>query len=257
MLFRNKNPFSRPRAGEEILDGIHLLGTHRVNFYVIEDGRSLTLVDCGFQGHRRYLDEWLGRHGRTQKEIEAVLLTHGHRDHTGFAEDLQRRGVPVYLHPADEHHVRGRNTSLPPQRLRRSLWRPATMGLFLEAAADGVFSQDDLSDFVPLVPDAELDVPGRPKVVPIPGHSPGSVAFHLAERGVLLTGDALMTRDPMLGGTDRAIVFADHTDRNRACLDALVALGPYGDAALLPAHGEAWLEPGSVARAVDEAVIAA
>lgn len=257
MLFRTKNPFSRPRTGEELLDGIHLLGTHRVNFYVIEQGRSLTLVDCGFQGHRRYLDRWLERRGRTRADIEAVILTHGHRDHTGFAEELRRQGVAIHLHPADQHHVRGRNTSLPPQRLVRSLWRPSAIGLLLEAAADGVFSQEDLGGFEAMVPGTRLDVPGRPEVVSIPGHSPGSVAFHLPDRGVLLTGDALMTRDPMFGGDDRAIVFADHTDRNQACLEALVALEPYRDAALLPAHGEAWLEAGSVGRAVSEAVIAA
>lgn len=256
MLFKTNNPFSRPRPGEEILDGIHLLGTHRVNFYVVEEGRSLTLVDCGFQGHRRYLDHWLEQRGRSRGDIEAVILTHGHRDHTGFAEELRRTGVPVFLHPADEHHVQGRGRGLPPQRLLRNLWRPATMALFLEAAADGVFSQDNLGGFEPLVPGTRVDAPGRPEVVAIPGHSPGSVAFHLPERGVLLTGDALMTRDPMFGGKDRAIVFADHTERNHDCLEALHALSPYGDAALLPAHGDAWLEVGSVNRAVQQAVIA-
>lgn len=84
----------------------------------------------------------------------------------------------------------------------------------------------------------------------------GSVAFHLPERDVLFTGDALMTRDPFFAGEDRAIVFADHTSRNASCLEALSVLDGYGSSALLPAHGDAWTEPGSVGRAVATAVIA-
>jgi glyoxylase-like metal-dependent hydrolase (beta-lactamase superfamily II) len=255
MLLAN-NPFSRDREPKEVADRVHLLGTHRVNFYVVEDGKGITLVDCGFQGHRRYLDRWLRRHGRTTADIEAIVLTHGHQDHVGFAEQLRRRGTPVYMHPADDHLVRGLTIMIPPQRLLRSLWRPSAMSLLLEAAGDGVFTQPDLGAYVPIVRGQTLDVPGRPYVVPIPGHSPGSVSFHLADRGLLFTGDALMTRDPFFLGEDRAIVFADHTDRDDTCLEALSALADFSDAALLPAHGDPWMDAGSVGRALQEAVIA-
>ncbi len=39
------NPFSSDRTATEIADGVHLLGTHRVNFYVVEEGDGLTLID--------------------------------------------------------------------------------------------------------------------------------------------------------------------------------------------------------------------
>ena len=48
--------------------------------------------------------------------------------------------------------------------------------------------------------DGDLDVPGRPRVIPTPGHSPGHVAFHLPDRGVLIAGDALCTYNPLTGG---------------------------------------------------------
>lgn len=251
------NPFSRDRTATEIADGIHLLGTHRVNFYIVEEGDALTLIDCGFRGHRRYLDRWLEQKGRTIGDIEAIVLTHGHQDHTGFAEDLRRQGVPVHLHPDDDHLVQSSlRMKIPPQRLLKSLYRPSAMSLLMEAAADGVFIQKTLGPYESISAGTTLDVPGRPEVVAVPGHSPGSVSFHYPDRGVLFTGDALMTRDPFFGGDDRAIVFADHTDRNQACLDALPALISYSSAALLPAHGEPWLEPDSVGRAITEAEIA-
>ncbi len=261
MLFAKRNPFASPRPGNEVLDGVHLLGSHRVNFYVVEDGRSLTLFDCGFAGHRRYLDAWLGAHDRSISDIEAIVLTHGHADHFGFAEDLRKRGIPVYLTAADADYamstkLRG-GARIPPQRLLKSLWRPSAMALLMEAACDGVFAQPLLGAFEPLEEGGTLDVPGKPVVVPVPAHSPGSVAFHLPRQHALLTGDALMTRDPMIAGPDRAIVFADHTDRNDAALAALEYLRPHADAVLLPAHGDPWLERGSVGRAIGEAVIAA
>jgi glyoxylase-like metal-dependent hydrolase (beta-lactamase superfamily II) len=190
-------------------------------------------------------------------DVEAILLTHGHADHVGFAERLRATGVPVYLDAADAPFAMRPEGRRPPQRLRRSLWRPSVLGLFGEAVLDGVFTQPLLKETRPLPRGAPLDVPGQPLVVPVPAHSAGSVAFRFPARGALFTGDALMTRDPMLGGPDRAIVFAEHTDQNQSSLEALRHLTPYGDDALLPAHGDAWVQPGSVARAIQEAVIAA
>ncbi len=238
------------------MPGVHLLGSHRVNFFAVTEGRSVTLVDCGFDGHRRYLEAWLDRTGRRLSDIEAVILTHGHADHVGFAERLRRTGVPVWLDAADQAFAMCASGRQPPQRLKRSIWRPGALGLFAEAACDGVFSQPILKEVQTLVHDTTLDVPGRPLVVPVPAHSAGSVAFHLPQQDGLLTGDALMTRDPMFGGSDRALVFAEHTERDDAALAALSHLAPHRSSALLPAHGDAWVEPGAVGKAIDEAVIA-
>jgi glyoxylase-like metal-dependent hydrolase (beta-lactamase superfamily II) len=251
-----KNPFATARVGEEVLPGVHLLGSRRVNFYVIEEGRSLTLVDCGFDGHLRYLTAWLDGRGRTLSDVEAILLTHGHADHVGFAERLREKGVPVYLAEADTAFAKSPAGRRPPQRLVRSLWRPSVLGLFGEAMFDGVFTQPLLRETRPLPLGDKLDLPGRPMVVPVPGHSAGSVAFHFVDKGALFTGDALMTRDPMLGGPDRALVFSEHTDKNELARDALRHLEPYGECALLPAHGEAWVDAGAVGRAIRDAVIA-
>ncbi|MBX7482155.1 MBL fold metallo-hydrolase [Qipengyuania qiaonensis] len=249
------NPFASSRKGTEILPGVHMLGTRRVNFFVLEEGRSLTLIDCGFDGHRHRLQHWLDARGRRLSDIEAVLLTHGHADHVGFAERLARAGVPVYLHHADVHFACSRHMRRPPERFRRRAWHPRAIGLFGEALFDGVFAQPPLTRPIPIGA-GPLDLPGRPAidVIATPGHTAGHTVFHVPQSNALFTGDALMTADPMFGGPERALVFAERESQTDAAMAALAAFAPYGEAALLPAHGEPWLAEGAVARAVDEAV---
>ena len=164
--------------------------------------------------------------------------------------------MPVYVHPADVDSVKkpaGRN---PPERLRRRLWHRSCLQLLGEALFDGVFLQPLLKEVKLLRQGQQIDLPGNPVVIPVSGHSPGSVAISLPNHGALLSGDALMTADPMFGGSGRAIVFSEHPERDKVALDALELLKPFGRNALLPAHGEPWLEVGSVEKAITSAVIA-
>lgn len=252
-----RNPFASPRPGEEVLPGVYLLGTRRVNFYAVTEGRAVTLVDCGFDGHRRYLAAWLEKTGRRLSDIEAVILTHGHADHVGFAERLRRKDIPVYLHDADVAFAQTSWGRLPPQRVRRRLWKSSALGLLGEAVCDGVFVQPLLTAVQRVVCGSPLDVAGRPTALHVGAHSAGSVVFHFPDHAALLTGDALMTRDPMFSGPDRPIVFAEHTRNNSATMAALRHLAPYADDALLPGHGDPWTFAGGVGQAVHQAEIAA
>ena len=83
-----------------------------------------------------------------------------------------------------------------------------------------------------------LDVPGRPQVVATPGHTPGSVAFHLPAQGVLFTGDALVTQEGIVGRTGPTIVSAAFTHSTEQALASLSALAPLDAGLLLPGHGE-------------------
>src|SRR5205085_11934743 len=86
-----------------LADGVVRLGTSLVNWYLVEDGGRVTIVDAGAPSYRPQLERGLALLGRSSDDVAAVLLTHGHDDHIGFAEPARSElGVPVYVHRDDE-----------------------------------------------------------------------------------------------------------------------------------------------------------
>src|SRR3954463_6915280 len=87
----------------EIAPGIHRIGNEGiVNSYLVEESGGVTLVDAGFAGLYRDLPGELASMGRSVEGVRALVLTHGHSDHIGYAERLRtERHVPVSVHEAD------------------------------------------------------------------------------------------------------------------------------------------------------------
>jgi Metallo-beta-lactamase superfamily len=69
---------------------VHRLGDDMVNFYLVEDGPELLLVDAGLPRHFPQLTRLLERLGRSLPDINPVLLNRGHLDHLGIAERVRR-----------------------------------------------------------------------------------------------------------------------------------------------------------------------
>ena len=92
-----------------IASGIHRIGDHSIiNAYLIEEANEVTLVDAGVAGLYRDLPKELASMGRTIEDVRALILTHGHSDHVGFAERLRtERHIPVSVHEADAALARG------------------------------------------------------------------------------------------------------------------------------------------------------
>ncbi|HEY4752712.1 MAG TPA: MBL fold metallo-hydrolase, partial [Candidatus Limnocylindrales bacterium] len=93
---------------------------------------------------------------------------------------------------------------------------------------------------------ATLDLPGAPRVVLVPGHTPGSAALHLPGQGALFVGDALATYAVTTG--ERGPQLAPFTaDRDQA-LASLGRLEGLDAGLVLPGHGDAFT--GAPAQAV-------
>lgn len=240
----------------DVVPGVHLVTHGHTNCYVVEADDGITLVDAAYPKTWAAVRRCLAEVDRSASEIRGLVLTHGHFDHVGFASQLQRSyGVKVWASAADAHLLRHPYRYRPARpRLVYPLTHPRSwpvLGSMVQAGAlrvPGVVADHLIGART------VLDLPGHPEMVPAPGHTDGEVVLHLPDHGAVLTGDALVTLDPYTGRRGPRVVARAATNDARVALDSLDAIAALDVAAVLPGHGEPWLE-GSRA-AVDAARLA-
>lgn len=181
-----------------------VVGTLEENCYILwADGeKTAVLIDPGDEGEkiRRILDE-------KGLSAGAVLLTHGHFDHTGAVNDFPE--CPLYIHEDDACMLQDPYLSA-----------GKTFGDICPRRKADVLVHDGDSFQI-----CGLSV----RVMHTPGHTPGSVCY-LINEDTLLTGDTLFHRSygsTAFPGGDQAKIFAS--------LRMLLHLPDYP---VYPGHGE-------------------
>ena len=208
----------------EVVPGLHLLRLGIANAYLWHDADGATLVDTGPPGSGAAVSAALQSLVMRRQDLRRIVLTHFHDDHAGSAAELASwAGAQVIVGRADAPFVRGDVPGPPPS------FTPAEQALHAVVAADlepapacRVDREIDDGDL--------LDLAGGAVVLGAPGHTPGSIALHLREHGVLLTGDTVAEHQGqvVLGpfNTDRAGAWASL--RRLASLDVEVACFGHG-----------------------------
>ncbi len=216
---------------------LHRIGSDMVASYLVEDGGQVTVVDAGLPGLWRELPDELASMGRSIADVAAVVLTHGDTDHLGFAERLRReRGVPVYIHEADAERAR-RAKNDPNGAAGTKRWGP-TLSFLWYAARRGGLRVPAVREVTTFTGGDVLDVPGSPRVIHVPGHTDGSVVFHVPGVDAVFMGDAITTRNVLTGEVGPQP--APFTLEPGRALTSLDAVAPLDATWVLPGHGPVW-----------------
>ncbi len=231
-----------------ITPSIHRLGEARVSCYLIEDAGEVTLVDAGVPGYYGQLAAELAAMGRSIDDLRAVVLTHGHSDHVGFAERVRdEHGVPVQVHELDAALARGEASNPSAGMGERKLG--SLLEFLLWGVRRGALRTKPVLEVAAFGSGATLDVPGALRVIHTPGHTPGNTALHAPGLDTLFVGDTLATLAVTSGREGPQIPpFSADPDEALASLAHLEGIEAKW---LLPGHGEPWT--GGVSAAVEAA----
>lgn len=160
-------------------------GSFQTNCYVLapDAGEECLVIDPG-QDAVEDLDDLLREH---RLKPVAVLLTHGHFDHTWSVVPVcGARDVPAWIHPADRELLSDPGKGLP---------------LMVQQQMFGGLTFTEPDDVRELADGEVLALAGLELTVDhAPGHSRGSVTFRLPDEQVLFAGDLLFAGS--IGRTD-------------------------------------------------------
>jgi len=228
-----------------IAPGVHRIGNGLINSYLLEESGEVTIVDTGVSGYWNDLPKELAAMGRSLADVRAVVLTHAHSDHIGFAERVRReRDIAIRVHELDAKLARGEEKPAAP--MFGGFRVTPTVRFAVYAAIHGGLRNTPIVEVSAYGDGATLDVPGSPRVIHVPGHTAGSCALHLDQRDVLFVGDAFVTYH-VLTGVSGPQISPFTADATRA-LESLSRLERVEAGLALPGHGEPWT--GGVAEAV-------
>jgi glyoxylase-like metal-dependent hydrolase (beta-lactamase superfamily II) len=223
---------------------LHRIGSDIVAVYLVDTPEGVTVIDAGLAGQWHELIAELTAMGRSLDDVRGLVLTHGDSDHIGFAERLRRdHGVPVHVHEADAARARGEVSSKPEWG---HLKVGATARFLWYALRKNGLRTTPLTEVVTMRDGDVLQLPGAPRIIGLPGHSPGSVAIHVPAADAVFVGDALTTRHVLTGAEGPQP--APFTDDPAEALASLRRLEGLGVRWVLPGHGTPWN------RGVDEAL---
>jgi glyoxylase-like metal-dependent hydrolase (beta-lactamase superfamily II) len=162
-------------------------GTHRLGFtqWLVDDGERLVLIDSGYAGVAKttgHLANILKVLGVEPRDIDAVLITHMHDDHTsGLITTEGQPAFPkaeVFIHGDDvAYFTDNARAAAAPEILKRSF-----------EVAKRVAALPGLQRY-----DSERSLTRAISTVDLRGHTPGHMGYRISDGGesLMIVGDAL------------------------------------------------------------------
>ena len=223
---------------DQIAADVWRLGDRYVNYYLLRSAGKFVLIDSGLPAHRPQLDVALAAVGAGIDQLDAVVLTHSHPDHAGTAETVRSRShASVHIHGADRQALIGAPYP-PPVKYFLQAWRPFVFGYIRHLMANGITKVPPVVEARAFEDHETLDIPGRPRVVHAPGHTPGACALYFESAGLVFTGDTLVTLNGITGQPGPCLSPAGTDHDYKQAVASLSALDGIVAGTVLPGRGE-------------------
>ena len=137
------------------------IGKYEENIYVLHEDRHVLIIDPGMYAKR------IAEKIEKDETVDAIILTHGHDDHTGAVDDLvDLYHCDVYIHPADKLLA----------TMHGSAFNGGSETPIYSPVKDLVEGETDIGTF-------------HLEIYSTPGHTAGSIMIRY--KNILFTGDTL------------------------------------------------------------------
>jgi len=157
-------------------------------------GKECIMIDGGTPRKASAFIKIIKKLPANPKDIQLIVLTHGHWDHIGSARDIKElTGAKIVIHKNEKDLLEKSLKPLPPGVTTWGRLFKKIMAMFMPlihipaAEVDMVLDDHEFSL-------GEYGIPG--KVIHTPGHSSGSVSI-LLETGEAFVGDLAMNTFPL------------------------------------------------------------
>lgn len=215
------------------------------NWIIVRDGSGFILIDSGYPGDTDLVLKSIEHAGLKPANARAILITHGHVDHTGQAALFSRTfGTPILCSPEELAHVQGHEkhqVGLGEVLVRA--WRPRVLCWMRHAIRAGALNADPATEARAWTAERLRNLPGSPEAILVAGHTPGNASIYFRGAGVIATGDSLVTGHPLSGHVGPQMLHPMYHSEPDTALSATHVLDGVEASIILPGHGPALAMP--------------
>jgi glyoxylase-like metal-dependent hydrolase (beta-lactamase superfamily II) len=215
------------------------------NWIVVRDESGFIIIDGGYPADRPSVLASIRHLGLRPADARAMLITHGHVDHTGSAAFFSETyGTPILCAPEELAHVQGKEKHQVTfgQVILRA-WRPRVFRWLMHVIKAGALGSKPARDAQAWSPTVLRNLPGKPEPLALPGHTPGNVAILLPVAAAIAVGDSLVSGHPLSRITGPQMLHPMFHSDPRQALAATRRLAEIDAAVILPGHGPALRMP--------------
>ena len=176
----------------QVIPQVYQITIRYANFFLIVE-ESLTLIDTGFRGSTPGLVDFIQKLDRSAEDIELIILTHNHIDHTGGLGELRKLTKAKVVAPKIDFAIERDILPYPGGNYLGKLLKAPVLSSIRKRLVLSARHIDVLLDGGEVFP-----VLGGLQVIPTPGHTAGSISLYAPQKKLLFAADALNNRRGIL-----------------------------------------------------------